>query len=241
MVLKQGIGRLRKVAKDKKQDKKIKKLEKKVNSLVVSALRQKAQNNAAATVTNAGFMTLLNGMQTGDGDNQRNGNTVSIRRLECRCSVSLDAAALAAATAQTYHYRMMIIYDTQPNNAAPLIGDILLNSANNANNFLSVYDYNNVRSRLLGQKGRFVILFDRTWTLQPASNTRAAVGTTTYETPALNIVVKKLFKNGLITKYDNSNVGDVTDINTGSIHMYETCSNNVNLISANRCAVVYME
>jgi hypothetical protein len=216
-------------------------IQKKVSQLTTSTLRQSFTFNAAATITQAGVFTLLNGMATGDGDNQRNGNSIWIKRIECRCQVNFDAAALAATTAQAYVYRMMLIYDTQPNNQVIAIQDVLSNAGNNANNYLSSYDFNNVRNKVVSKQGRFKILYDETFVFTPMSNTRQAVGTTTYEAMSRNIVMKKAYKTGLITKYDNSTVGTVADINTGSLYMYECCNQNANIQSANRCQIVYYE
>lgn len=216
-------------------------IQKQVSQLATATLRQNFTNNAYAVVTQAGFFTLLNGMQTGDGDNQRNGNSVWIKRIECRCAINIDGSALAQVTAVPYIYRMMVIYDTQPNNTVISIADVLSNSANNANNYLSAYDFNNVRNKVVSKNGRFKILFDETYTFSPQANTRAAVGTTTYESMSKNIVFKKVYKSGLLTKYDNSNVGTIADINTGSLYMYETSNIGTNLQSANRCQIVYYE
>lgn len=209
--------------------KRVKKVERKVNSLVKAELRQNSTYVAAGTIPQAGVRTLMNGMLVGVGDNTRSGNKIIAKYLEMRIDFGLDGTALVGTTAQNYVYRLLILWDKQPNGALPVINDLLLNSGAAGNNYYSPVNFN--------FKARYKVFYDKTWSIAPHASSRQAIGTTTYDSYDKHVIVRK--KLNRTTVYNNGTAGDVTDIISNALIMIEFTNSNVNVISASRCNLVY--
>lgn len=92
----------------------------------------------------AGTLQLLNGLATGDDYNNREGRRINICNINSRIFIFPNSAA-TSPTGDIIRY--MIIYDNQPNGAAPAVLDIL-ETAN-------MFSFNNLNNR-----ERFLILKD---------------------------------------------------------------------------------
>lgn len=202
-----------------------------MKKIETSDLRQLNTNVASGTVTRAGTVTIMNAMAVGNGDGQRAGNRTVAKYLEMRIDVGLDGVALAFTTAMNYHYRCIVFWDKQANGAPPVISELLQNSGVGGNNYLSPFNFNG--------KSRYKVIWDKTVSLNPVSNSRQAIGTTTYDSMDKVIVLRK--KLNTTTTYNNGNAGTVADISTNSLYMFETCSQDNNLVTASRCNLVYLE
>lgn len=121
---------------------------------------QKISDAIASTsfnVTTTGDFELLNGLASGSDYNQRVGRRIEMDYLELKGDFFYASTTLAHPADMI---RFLIVYDKQPNGAAPAVTDVL-NGAN-ADAFDNI---NNL--------GRFEILKDIVWTLPqvPASTT----------------------------------------------------------------------
>lgn len=212
---------------------KVNKIARSITSIKKAVVRQKAAGLSATVITNAGSTSILNGLQVGNGDGQRSGNAIQIVGYDCRCWVQFDSTALAV-TYTDCHYRNIMFYDRGPNGATPAVADYLNNIGVNANNHLSPFNLN--------AKDRIRILSDKQAVLSPTANTRVVPQTAqSYDGIPKLVIMKRKFKKPLLVRYDNGNVGDVTDISMGGLFMYETCSNNTDVQSTTVYTIYYME
>jgi hypothetical protein len=100
-----------------------------------------APTQAEATTTAS--ITLLNGVATGTDFTNRIGRKINMKSLYLR----VQMAPIDQVTSDT-HVRMLVVYDMQPNGAAPAITDVL--------NTASTVDHINLNNR-----DRFKILVDK--------------------------------------------------------------------------------
>lgn len=151
--------------------------------------------NCGATnpaVTGAVSASYLCTIQQGTSDVTRVGNVIRVRRLKMKGFWSAGVAEIC---------RLVVLWDMQPNGAAPSIGDIFVTATPNVT---TCFNHDTVS----GYGGaRFQVLFDRTSTLEPDDTT---TGTTDYVTVSFD---KKMNK---IVRFDG-NAGTVADMVTGNI------------------------
>lgn len=210
--------------------KKINKVNKKVNALIKGVMRQDTDTTAMTAITQAGVPSNFPAMTVGDGDNQREGNSINVHSIDCRCHVKLlNGASMVDGTA--FLYRMIIGVDKQPNLANPDVNTLLNNSANNANNYLAPFNLN--------AKNRFRILFDRTYVLKPLANTMEAVGAGSNQDDSKYIHFRRNFKTPITVRYNNGNTGAVGDIISNNIFMLEFASGNVAIEARNITTLRY--
>lgn len=115
-------------------------------------------------------------------------------------------------------YRIMLIYDSQPNGAVPGTGD-LLQSTSIAGAFSTA-----ATSPLnMTNKDRFLVLRDYAWTNQPAGPVGSAVNgqLTVARKPRRIHWYIKLRGMEAVYKANGGNMGDIT---TGAIHLVTICS-----------------
>lgn len=114
---------------------------KKVARLVHAEKRYKDIAPGAVNMLNTGTVTLLNGMQIGDQDGNREGTTLAMTYLAVKGQFYSVGGAVANG-------RLMIVYDKQTNAAAPVVNDVL--TACEPNTFRN----NNTMKR-------FIVLYDK--------------------------------------------------------------------------------
>lgn len=79
-------------------------------------------NIAAAPLTTAGTLTLLNAIAAGNGPSGMVGRKCVLRSVQIRSSAFTGSAAGGGST-----WRQLIVYDAESNGAAPAVNDILTN------------------------------------------------------------------------------------------------------------------
>lgn len=150
-----------------------------------------AINVQASTTTTE---TLLNGLTKGEAYNQRHGREIAMGSLEFNLQMSPTDT-----TGTEQNHRFWIVYDRYPQGTAPA--------------FIDVFKLAHT-STLLNEdnRWRFKILFDSgTHTFSD----RTAGSSNNY----LHTVRRVINLKGLITRYGNSDHGDIQDINFGALYL----------------------
>lgn len=168
----------------------------------------KVQDLATATyqVNTTGSITLLAVPVTGADYNARIGRKITLKSLFIRGRIQLEVdATLAAVSVTGQQARCIVVYDLQPNGAAPAITDIL-NTADPASHLN------------LNNRDRFRVIADKEYTFDPYSSVTTAnqaqlcFGRTIYN--------MKLYKRlNLDMIFNAVNGGTVADIASGALYM----------------------
>lgn len=193
---------------DKKQDKKIRKL----NKFLKAELRQRLTSSAATALTQAGTHQLLNGMIAGDVVNTREGTKINMINCNYNIEFAIVQAQVPQAPAQVTA-RVVLIYDARPNGAIYSLQDIFNTGGTAGNNYMANRNWN--------FKDRFRLLYDRTFHVgQIYGSTRSPVNVaTTYNANVMPMVIKIRKRLNKKTFYNSGVVGDVTDIVRGSLYL----------------------
>lgn len=159
---------------------------------------------ASSTIAGPPTFQTLNAMINGAELYQRVGRKIYMKNLHFRAILQPNGLASEAQN------RMIIYYDSNPNAAAPLIGDLIRDS----NAAAAVTSYSEIN---LFNRQRFKILRDIQW----------ITGSTTNVAGAAEIVpdpIKESFNQDIFIKlggleavYNGTNGGTVADIQTGAI------------------------
>lgn len=158
---------------------------------MVSELNFKDSTFSNVAVNSTGSFTLLNGMATGSSGQTRLGRKILVKSVQPRISFQADTAA-------TYnHVRMIIFVDRQANGSAPSVTDLLAAASPQA-----MLNLDNSR--------RFRVLMDRSFPLIGNS--------TTPSNSQEGVIVDEYRKVNVYTTYNSGSVGDITDIETGSLY-----------------------
>jgi len=170
--------------------------------------------NAPATPPS---MVLLNGIQTGAAFYNRIGSRVEMRSLRIR------GAVFNAATDVVNSMRMVVIYDRQPNGAAPAYSEVFqARTQVGAVESAAMTDIN------LDQRDRFIIVRDIQYTSPSVTNTAGVLTNgPVYPQTSGNVkgstndqwnVDEFIFLKGLSTHFKSStNPSVIGDINTGAL------------------------
>lgn len=161
---------------------------------------------AVGAASGSGSFALLNGLSLGTSAITRIGRVINMKSLHIKFEV-VGAPFSQSPVAAMTTVRCMIIYDLQPNGSAPAVGDVLE---------VTTAGYQSVSSTALKYGSRFKILMDKRWKL----NNQLASATTSYTFSEL--FDEQYIKMNLKTQYANSNNGDITDIDTGSLYLFIT-------------------
>lgn len=160
------------------------------------------------TFAAAGQLQLLNGCFRGTDVTEHVGRRVCIKGIGVRGYISVPAGA---PTVGGEMLRALIVYDRQPNGAAPAVADILQSAGSGVTTNCAYSNINNTK--------RFVVLAKKTWYLSQ-SMFGAAAGTIsivdTMDKTWDCWVSKKKVKN-LVCEFNAGSTGGVSDISTGSI------------------------
>lgn len=165
---------------------------------LLGLMEKKVVDTASASYAcdTTGSVTLVNGMAQGSDFTNR------IGRKYTNVAVQLEGfLSPQDSTVGTTKCRIMLIYDTQPNSALPVITDVL--TASTSSSFMN-----------LNNRDRFKVLCDENYTLGPVNNTasQAFAGSPT----AQNISIYK--KINLETICDGTTAA-IGDVQSGSIFL----------------------
>jgi len=169
----------------------------------------KVQDLAVATyqVNTTGSITLLAVPITGADFNARIGRRIRLKSLFLRGRIMLEGLNSVTLNqpyiAQAQQGRLMIVFDLQPNGAAPAITDIL-NTADPASHLN------------LNNRDRFRVILDQEFFLDPAVY-NTANSTSAWARTGQN--VKKYKKINLDMIFNAVNGGTVADIASGALYM----------------------
>lgn len=176
-------------------------------------------------VTDAGSITLLANPTLGSDFTNRIGRKIRLKSLYIRGFLAVERSlANPPSVGQTRSQmgRMIILFDTQPNGALPLITDILV-----TNSPVSHLNLNN--------RDRFKVLCDKVWVFDPyiLSTTASSYGAN--QNGCIK-PVKKYKRMDLEVIYNSTSGGTIADIASGALLMCWIGSNppggddlNVNL------------
>lgn len=151
--------------------------------------------------------TALNVPVTGTDYFNRIGRKIYMKNVHIRGVVN----NLATSTTQEM-VRMLIVYDSQPNTAFPVIADILQNA--------NVAAATSVSSDInLVNRERFTILRDKQIIVYPVTNTAGALTNLTIPDPiAQTYNINEFVKlKGLETTYNVTSGGTIADVTSGSL------------------------
>lgn len=195
---------LRKTAYDKKQDKAISRLK----TLEKAEDRQSPRILGATSGALAGIVQLINGTVQGDADQQRSGNRILIKKIECRMFAAPATVAVTGSNTASL-VRFMIVRKVDANQTGIVNGELLNNGGTDANNFMATINQN--------YRKRYKVLFDKVMTITPKPNTTGlplAAGVN----PPTNLSLldqhvikfKKNFKKGIMVEYSPAATNDAT-------------------------------
>lgn len=149
---------------------------------------------AAYACDTTGSVTLLNGIATGTDYTDRVGRKVVIK------SIYLRGFVLPVDTSTSNNLsRLILVYDKQPNGAAPAVTDILKSST--------------AQSQLnINNRDRFMILMDKQYAMGAYDATTGYIGSPSVQQ------VKKYKKCNLETIYGGT-LSTIASINTGALYL----------------------
>lgn len=196
--------------KDFNQDKRIKKVEKKIHQLENESELKYFDLIAATPATVTGLITVVNAMATGSTQITRIGGQIKMTSLQYRYVLTNLAATLAPTVC-----RFMIVLDrintgALPNVAAdPLAGSVaILNSSIITNLVDSPYQYEN--------KERFKILHDKRYVFNPQQDLTTAAGTVTVN-QTTSKPISGYIRLNKISKYDSASAA-IASMNANALY-----------------------
>jgi len=183
--------------------------------------------SAAFAVTTS--INLLNGITQGTDSDQRIGRKCKFHSVYIRGSMTnanAGSATPAAAVIPAHQVRMILVWDGQPNAAAPGITDILVSDSPN-----SQLNLNN--------RQRFKVLKDKVWTVGPAEVTTGGVQGT--GPVSFNV---KIFKKIMADTQYGGTANSIGSIQTGALWLVLTsnaAADAASLTPALNCRVRYTD
>lgn len=193
--------------------KKVKDAERRRKVRMPAAMQPELKSYNAAfnqtSVSSSTQYTLINAVSEGDDLTNRNGRRYQVTQLEYDYNVAISAAnyaTLEAAQAQPISGRVLIVYDSQTNGAAPTINTILDQGSGTGINIQSGH-------RNMSYSQRFKVLVDEKYVLNNGSG--------------LNVRLTGIRKFAQPLPVQCIGTGAaVTDIGSGSIYLIYVDSNN---------------
>ncbi len=166
------------------------------------------------TLSPAGTVTLLNGLQKGTGISNRIGRSIKVKSVDLKFRVFKDSTNTSPAEI----VRCMLVLDTEPKATQLTLAEVL-------HNVTSVQQA--LSPRNLDNRKRIVILKNWVFPL-------GLVGTSA----PTNVFRKHYKESNYHTIYDASDVGDITDITSGALYFIsmsnEAATGPANLVMFNR-------
>lgn len=167
-----------------------------------------------SAINNVGYIALLNGVQEGTSFYNRVGRKIEMKSIRLRATYDTNGGD-GDGTSTTW--RIMVIYDRQPNGAFPASTDLLLsydNAGVTSQTTFSDLNMNNI--------DRFQILADIMGTA-PDDATTALYNNVAAVIPSERegVIDRYIKLNGAITQYKStSNPAQIGDISTGALYLY---------------------
>lgn len=141
-------------------------------------------------------LSLLNGCDDGTSASQRSGRRITMRSLAWKFNCTMAATTTGASA-----IRNLIVYDRQPNAAAPTAGNVLT-----SNSITSLMNLQNSR--------RFVILLDKLYN---------GIGTAGPQ----SMMDSGYMKLNLDVEFNDQSTNDITSITTGSVYLLQYQDGNL--------------
>lgn len=164
--------------------------------------------------TSAGiFSSALNATVAGANESNRIGRKISMRSVQIRGAVYPYQAG--AAPIRDF-IRLILVYDRQPNGAAPALADVLEDVDQAGTRTTTSFSGLN-----LSNADRFKVLRDWHWAMPVANLAGAASGDEQVSDPGATLMSIKAFVklNGLETHYNAGAAGTIADITTGALFL----------------------
>lgn len=177
-------------------------------------------NQVVHSISTAGNTTLINGLVEGVDANQRVGRRINMKSVKIR--MWWATGVMPAAAVDTY-CRYILVYDRQPNGAAPTWADIMTNY-----NVTGATDSTAMAAPNPTNFDRFVILRDGCRCYAPT--TTASVNQVAQDDTNFTKQVEEWFVNlkGLESHYiAGAGAGTIADFRTGSLYFFTLGSNTV--------------
>jgi len=170
--------------------------------------------NATYTLNTTGQFTVLNVPVNGAAFYNRIGNEIEMKSLHLIGNITATANA---GSAPGEYARIMVVYDRQPNGAAPSTADLLTSYASAGTTTSTVFDHLNPNN-----KERFLVLMDDRLafadSLKATAANAATQGAVDFSKNEVNI--NRFIKlRGLTTRYKAS-TGAIGDISIGSLLLF---------------------
>jgi len=185
------------------------------------------------TIATPPTLVLLNGIQTGAGFFNRVGSRVENVNLHIRGVVNIGLTTLIS------YARMVVVYDRQPNGAAPLVGDILQSRDQTGAPTGTAFSEIN-----LDQRQRYLILRDKSFFVPPTTFTAGVLTNgPAFPSDGPEWTVNEFIRlKGLITQYKSSSAPTtITDINSGSIYVFFLASVDNTLLFNGQCRLRFVD
>lgn len=176
----------------KKNDKRVDKLERKVNGItrtMNAELKYRDEPLGIASIANTGSFVLLNNLFQGDSATTRTGNSVVARTLEMRINIRQNPLS----TSDAQGLRVILMWDKQANGSLPALNTILQST-----DYLSPVNDS--------YRKRYKIIYDKNFVVNDGG--------------PLIVQTKKVKKLGNTVSRYNGNSGGIADIITNSLLMY---------------------
>lgn len=164
-------------------------------------------------------VNLLNGLIPGTGETNRIGRKVDMKSLEIKIYITQNAGAALGAVTPSF-FRMLLVYDKQPNAANPTWADVIT-STDNAGAVLSTSrDFKN-----MSNSSRFRILRDwRSAAIQTTVALGAGGAQSAYQVwpwhdkkGGIRVIEDFVNLTGMGTSFNLGTAGTIADITTGSL------------------------
>lgn len=197
-----------------------------------------------AVTANASF-NLLNGLNQGSNSYQRSGRKINVKSIHVVGNLN-DVGASSAGYTNDY-IRVVILYDKQCDAAAPTWANIFADVDKGGSVTADAYS-----DRNLDNSDRFIVLRDMRYKLGPHGTSAAAPNLANAQEESAQTMCKWIFNefiklpgDGLPVQYQaTTNVGDITDIQTGSILLVHQGSNTAANSTTNiwwKCRVRFVD
>lgn len=169
----------------------------------------------------------------GDADANREGAHINLKRIEWRVyTFPGPTSGILGTTSTSMGYRVMVVHDRSPNGASIAgPGLFLENFSSNAYNYRACYNSDNVPSR-------FRILRDIRVEPELLTNTRQAIGNTTFQGNLHLTHIRINFKKGLKVTY-LANTGAYTDMGRNDVFLVIFPDNDDVRLCTVMCKVSY--
>lgn len=153
-----------------------------------------------------GQFVLLNGIGQGTDADDRVGRKLVIKNIQIRAMIRTEGSETMGASSQPASIvQMLLVWDKQPNGAAPLITQLLEHA-------------HPVSPIKMDNRDRFRILARKTWTI--GAYIRSNTATQSLITTAQNQTHMKCYKKvNLETIYNSVSAADITTITSGALWM----------------------